>query len=340
MDNAIKTIIYDLLQFRRSRSETTSIFQKLKHNADICPKLQNKLDSIFDSFEKYRRITYDIQGPLDEGVDVIIRQVFNEESNFICFQVKSADDLKEKNWLKTLKAQWFDAERTYHNMLDYYILLCCDTLDLTNKGRIRSLESGFSRNPRVHVIEPAYVLSFLRLSSIQVDAVIKSKFGSEDIIFRNALSITNDLTPTENSLLFYLVWSRIYGGSDSISLENILDSPFIEYVYSKTPDFERDWFFEEDYSEYEEPQEYVNRNFSLQEKVNWDIESLEDIYIQTDNAGNYSIDLGSVQPIAILMMDGNERYCYSNDTLLFYMMDVFGPHKGYESKEDNSLVVL
>lgn len=34
------------------------------------------------------------------------------------------------------------------------------------------------------------------------------------------------------------------------------------------------------------------------------------------------------------MMDGNERYGYEGDELLFYRMDLFGPHKGYVSPED------
>ena len=36
------------------------------------------------------------------------------------------------------------------------------------------------------------------------------------------------------------------------------------------------------------------------------------------------------------MFDGKVRYEYEDDDMLFYMMDLLGPHKGYESREDEN----
>ena len=335
MDTEIKTIVYDLFQFRRSKSEATSVFTKMKHNSDLCPKVQRKLESALDSFEKYRRITYDIQGPRDAGADVILRQVLEEEAYFICSQIKSEADLKEKDWLKTLKAQWFDAQKTYQTLQDYYIIACCDILK--HKQKIRVLESEFAENSKVHVIEPEYALSFIRLSLTQIDAIIKSKFGSEDIIFRNALSISNGLTPTENALLFIIIWFRVYQNSDCIEPHTIFDSSFIKYVYEHTPDFVGDWFFEDEFADFygdDESEEYTIRGLDMKERIMLDLDSLQDVFVQMDEVGNYLINLNEVQPLVILMMDGNERYKYNGNELLFYMMDLFGPHKGYEPRED------
>lgn len=338
----IGKIIYDLLQFRRSNKEATEKFVKLKHNADLCPKIQQKLELAFNSFEKYRRITYDIQGPSDEGSDIIIRQVLEDENYFICFQIKSENDFLNKDWLKILKSQWFDTDKNYKNLIEYYILLCCNTNDIQNKTKIRTIESTFSQTPKVYIIEPEFVLSFLRMSLTQIDAIVKSKFGAEDIVFRNGLSIISDLTPSESVLLFHLIWSMVYFNTNPVSPASVFQSAFVNHVYETIPDYERGWFFEEEAENIEEDQEeyeeYEIRGYDLQQRIISDLEFLQDTLVRTDEAGNYVVNLSEVQPLVILMMDGNERYGYYNDELLFYMMDLFGPRKGYESREDEGLL--
>lgn len=338
MDLAIKNIIYDLLQFRRSAAEFTGIFKTQKHNANLCPKLQHRLESAFDAFDKYRRITYEIQGPRDQGVDVLIRQIFHDQTYFICFQIKSEDDLRDKTWLKSIKAQWFDSEKTYHEMLDYYILLCCDASNSVTKGKIRLLESEFSSIPTVHIIEPEYVLSFLRLSNVQTDAIIKAKLGSDDIVFRNGLSIVNDLTPTEAAVLFYLIYQDVCEEKESTDQEAILDSEFIRYVYTNTPDFDRDWFFEDEIDIDEEfRREYDVRQLNACERLSFDLEELKNLTIHMYVSGGCRVNMCEVQSLAILMMDGKERYGYTGDDLLFYMMDLFGPYKGYVPQQCNAM---
>src|SRR5687767_13775782 len=108
MGDYLARIIYELLQFRRSPYEATSIFSSLKHNVDLCPKFQAKLESVYDAFDKYQTITYDIQGPRDQGTDILVRQRIDDENRYICFQIKSNDDLKKSDYLKVLKAQYFD----------------------------------------------------------------------------------------------------------------------------------------------------------------------------------------------------------------------------------------
>jgi len=336
---AIKNIIYDLLQLRRAKTEATGVFASLKHNTNLCPKFQYKLESAFEAFEKYRRITYDIQGPRDQGSDVLVRQVFDDQAYFICFQIKSEDDLRDKSWLKTIKAQWVDSQNSYQSLLDYYILVCCDSRDSVTKKKIRLLESELSRANPVHIIEPEYVLSFLRLSLMQTDAIIKAKIGSEDIVYRNGLSIVSDFTPTENAILFHLIYQRIYKGLDSIDEKAILDSEFIRYVYANTPNFDRDWFFEdEDDIDEDFRQDHTTRELDTRDRFSFDLEELKDLCIRMSTDQGCNVNLREVQPLAVLMMDGNERYGYTSDELLFYMMDLFGPYKGYTSPQDNAML--
>lgn len=83
-----KKLVYGLLQYVRSDSEDTKVFQTLMHNADLCPKFQQQLDIVSQSFKKYRTITYDVQGIKDEGSDIIIRKSVDERPLYICLQVK------------------------------------------------------------------------------------------------------------------------------------------------------------------------------------------------------------------------------------------------------------
>ena len=57
--------------------------------------LKRKVESIISAFEKYHKITYETQGLWDKGTDVLYREWIEENSRFICFQIKSTDDLKK-----------------------------------------------------------------------------------------------------------------------------------------------------------------------------------------------------------------------------------------------------
>jgi hypothetical protein len=343
MSEQLKKIVYDLLQFRRSLPENTERFAELKHNDDLCPRFREKIETIFFAFDKYQKITYDVQGPRDQGTDVVVRQRTGDEDYFICCQIKSEDDLKDASYLKILKAQLFDTQKAYQNILDYYIILCCNLIDrnavkgLLNidkkkREKIRSIEAEFAQIRGVHIIEPEFAISFLKLSTIQIDAAIKSKLGSEDIVFREALEIVNELTLTERAIIFHLIWLKIYHGKSSVTIQDLVNSPPLYNTYNITPDYHREWFFIDDTEELDDGYAYLKseRNIDVTSRVMSDLQYLEDNYISFDDDENYSLDLKGVQPLALLMMDGNIRYSYEEEELFQYMMNIFGPVKGVE----------
>ena len=123
MDRFLVRLVDELLRYRRTAPSETKAFARLKHNADLCPRFQQKLESILGSFEKYRKIVYDIQGLHDEGTDILLREVVAENPWFICLQIKSEDDLHAKDIFKTLKAQFFDSCQRYGDALVEYLRL-------------------------------------------------------------------------------------------------------------------------------------------------------------------------------------------------------------------------
>ncbi|GAB1782016.1 hypothetical protein [Priestia aryabhattai] len=322
----IKKIVYELLFFKRSQDNQTKWFITQKHNANLCPGFQKKFDYIFSSFEKYQKIVYDIQGPRDAGTDVIIRQTENDINKYICIQIKSEDDLKKKDYLKELKAQYFDTKSKFSdNILDFYIILCCDTNDKKNKDKIRCIENEFINLTHVYVVEPDYAFTFLHLSETQIDATIRILYSKEDIIYIEGLSIVQNLTPTQKAIIYFFICEFIYREKFSVDYTYIVKNNFIREFYKKIPDYSDEWFFLE-----ESDSNYQLRELSIKERIGNDLERLDNILINNIGNQSYSLNISNIQPLLILMMDGNIRYGYDDNELIYYMLEIFGNMKGYE----------
>ena len=125
--------------------------------------------------------------------------------------------------------------------------------------------------------------------------------------------------------------------------EDIIGSAFVHEVYERTEDYADSWFFEDESDEaddeaYEdERDEYTLRGLSIDARVMQDIDALEGAHLFPYGDGLYTIELAEHHPIVALMLDGKVRYEYTGVDLLFYMMDLFGPHKGFHPREDQDL---
>ena len=224
----INKVIYELLRFRRSESSKTSHFKKLKHTKDLCPLIEKKITKIIESFNKYKRIVYDIQGFHDKGTDILFRESDDENNSYICFQIKNEDDFLRSDVLKELKAQHSDSTNNFSPCIAYYILICADiniSRDIKDsKGNgikeniklnkqanqniesVRKIEAAFSTYKNTFIIDSSYMETFLNLTLTQIDAVTKSKFGDEDVVFKKAIDITSVLTPSESSIIYFMIW--------------------------------------------------------------------------------------------------------------------------------------
>jgi hypothetical protein len=332
VDKTVNQVVFDLLQFRRSTPGATKELATLSHNSGLLPLLQSKIEEIASAFNKYHRITYDIQGPRDRGADVVFRQT-NDEDDYICFQVKSETDVREKNLIGTLKCQHFDFCQQYPDSTDYYIVLCCDISESvmrdpdwskkrrtknTNRDRVRSVEAEFVKVKGVHVVEPDYALAFLKLPTIQIDAVIKAKVGEEDEVLRQAMDLVADLTPTELAIIVHFVHAFLYEQRVHIFWDRVLDDSFVADCYAMVPDWDRDEFFEPD----EFPQE---RGWDLQARLGEDIEQLSSVFLVALDDGYFAVSPDEVAPLVAVMSDGNVRYSYAGKELEWYTWMLLAP---------------
>jgi hypothetical protein len=300
-------LVDELLRYRRTAPSETKALARLKHNADLCPRFQQKLENILGSFEKYRKIVYDIQGLHDEGTDILLREVVAENPWFICLQIKSEDDVHAHDILKSLKAQFFDSSQRYGDALvEYYVLLCCDAKK--NKDIIRAIAKQFDKQKNVTLIEPEYTLSFLDLEERTIDAIIRAKIGHEDVVYQKALNIVVRFSPTERAIVFYFVWQLVYRNAQEISFAELKSADFLRRIYEST---------KKQYPRRPNAEPVIDENLAR------DLEYLCDHMISQTSDGRYSLEFKGVTPLVAIMVDGQTRYGYEDNELLMYMMDVF-----------------
>ena len=260
----INKIVFNLLTFRRGSSKATTYFKGKKHNKDLCPLLKEQLEKIHNSFNKFKKITYDIQGVRDNGTDVLIKDTSTEPSRYICFQIKNEDDFKRGDCLKELKAQYFDSKTRFGNILNYYIFLCADIYTdrstINDKGlkdksnislnkqaqlnydMIRNITAEFSTESSIFVIEPTLSYTFLNMNLMQIDAIVKSIFGNEDIVYQNAIDISSSLVPLESAILYFMIYDFITEQKLDFELQEIESSSILSTICNDIPDYNRYYY--------------------------------------------------------------------------------------------------
>jgi hypothetical protein len=288
----------------------------MKHDAELCPRFQKQIERIFSGFKKYQALSYEIQGLRDEGTDVLLIEWVNQQKEFVSFQLKGEWDLNQKDYLQKLKAQYHDATERYGDRLvDYYIVLCYsivsrpqpDRSAVIDKARIQTIKSvvrAFDRTDNVRIVEPEYAAWFLWLGEVQMDAIIKSRFGDQDIVFKEALDITKDLAPMETVVLVLFIWLHLFENTKTISAEEFLELPVTQRLHQELGAIAEEHLYEFEY------------------QIAHDLETLQNKYLECDSEGYFSLPLNRVQPLVALMMDGSVRYEHDGHELLEYTLRV------------------
>jgi len=240
---------------------------------------------------------------------------------FVCFQVKAEDDLAEKDYLKTLKAQFFDTQNTYGSRLQhYYIVVCYSIVAEDEKGefridkgrgeKVKNIIRDFAGEDKVRVIEPGFAAWFLGLSRVQIDVIVRTRFGNDDIVFKEARNLVADLEITEKILLVFILWLNLYHNKQTVTADDITQSEFIRRMHLLIV-------------------EDVEDLYQFDYQIAHDLEILSNQFLESDGDG-FSLSVQAVEPLAILMLDGSVRYDYHNDGLLEYMVRILS---GYDLSE-------
>lgn len=202
-DDYLKRVVFDLLIYGRVAFSRTKEFKQKKHNKDLVPAFNDTFNEVLDYFDRYRNISYDIQGVRDCGIDVLIKYEIDSMEKLIGIQIKSYDDIKEKGWLSKLKAQLIDVQSTYNasDLTDYYVVMCTDIKEHKDKIRNATADLMKIKGFKVHVIQPENALYFLEMPSYSIGAYLKRKFSNHDYVVQKAEESLVGLSLAQSAML-------------------------------------------------------------------------------------------------------------------------------------------
>jgi hypothetical protein len=185
-----------------------------------------------------RHVIADVQGPRDEGGDVIIRLTPGDShpAEYFVFQVKAHDELGHANLVDTLRTQHFRAEERYDPMVRYIIMPfgVAEGIGTNADGspvlmtsdrrqRVRQIQSAFSGRPDTIVVEPQFLAGFWALNGTRIDAFVRSVLGEDDVIRRAAAADLNGLSASQVALVL-LVASETISSDSPVAVADILAS--------------------------------------------------------------------------------------------------------------------
>jgi hypothetical protein len=313
MSEHLTPIIDHLLRYVRAPERHTQALRRRAHNEDLCPAFRQKLELILDSYGRLSPIVYDTQGPRDDGTDVLIRHSESADAErplIIGFQIKSGDDLRQRDWMQRLKAQHDDSFRKIQN-LEYYFIVVCTDADV-DREKIRLIESEFRTAERTRVIEPAYALTFLRLERERIDSFIARSLRSSDVVLQKAEGILDGLGSVMAAAIiihltvqqYVLLWSEL-------TTESVLHSDLLRKVHAQL------------IASVPEDEEDSAMSYNYQDQCVEDLELLRDQLIDTDG-DKITIRGDTVRPLVALALDAMVRYEYDPHDVESYLFALFG----------------
>ena len=202
-------LLEELLRYREATSEDTATF-RWNHDK-LCKTFENQINSLGDSFLKYYHIAYVVQGPRDQGVDVLLKTTVTEQDteSYVGIQVKSYFELDDRDneLSKNLKAAYHDAQSHYGSRLErYYIALCGDSV--AHSKRISAIAGEFSKQRDVRVINPRYLFTFLTMPDAMLSAIADRFLKQDDVVRKQAREeVLGRNDPEIYFLLACLTWS-------------------------------------------------------------------------------------------------------------------------------------
>jgi hypothetical protein len=355
-------ILAEILRYRQISQDQTKVFQKVKHNRDLCQRTERQLDYMLDNFVKYYAVAYDIQGPRDQGADVVLQvrpQAKEKSSEFsvVVLQIKSYDDFRDGNYLTILRAQHQQALAHYRQILEhYYILLCTDQIEHLQK--VRNVRQAFTNFPNVTVISPTYSLPFLRFSFKRIGLIVQDLMREEDIVVARARKLSRDFTPPQNAIMLFLIYYATFKPEQTINFQTLENSSFLTDVYKICPDYDDDSYYvleERAFRErkvekggVEKWKEFDNsfdcglkdRQRDFTSRLVDDLDCLDDGLVDMERStGSFELEISEYRPIQSLILDAHVRYGYFEDELLHFAFGTLGiaEHYGLDLVSDDPL---
>lgn len=209
-------LLEELLRYRQTRADKTAELASYTHD-DLCRNIQDQIEIMLDAFRKYQHISHMIQGPRDQGVDVVLKSTEQEDApeKYVGIQVKSHNEIADKknDLTKQLKAGYFDAKDRYDDRLKrYYLVLAGDAI--AHRKRIAAITNEFVKTPCVQVINPRHILTFLKMPPTTIAAAVDRHLSEEDFVRKEARSEAAGYSAAELHLILACVCWALENATD------------------------------------------------------------------------------------------------------------------------------
>ncbi|AYQ36674.1 hypothetical protein BLA9940_06938 [Burkholderia aenigmatica] len=202
-------LLEELLRYRQARPTRTARLAQFTHD-DICRRVEDQIELMLGSFSKYQHISHMVQGPRDQGVDVLLKSVDQEDApeRYVALQIKSHGEIADKtnNLSKELKSGHFNANDRYDFRLDrYYVLLAGDSIKHTK--RLTAITNELAKTKNIRVINPRYLLTFIEMPQSTIEAVVDRHLSEEDYVRKKARNEAAGYTAPElHFILACICW--------------------------------------------------------------------------------------------------------------------------------------
>jgi hypothetical protein len=345
--DSIQDTITRLIRFQRAPQAVAIAFRKLKHDADLLPRLQGQLETILDAYGKFHPIVYDTQGIRDDGSDVVLRIDGNDTQDveLLGFQVKSFDDLEKDGYMQNLKAQALESLNNIKGLGKYFIVLCTDPK--AHKRTIRLVEAAFKTTDKTEVIEPEFAYTFLFMPKTRIEAIVMRTMEADDYVFKEALTSLDFETPTAKALAVFLSVHFVTTGNPHITFAELIKDKALRTMYEELRGRQAEFIAstlretDEELEGYEESEEYGQDEDEADEEDDYndepveledfepqlvsDIALLEDAVLESDSSSeSYQILTSQMRPLCAVALDALVRYEYNDEQLLAYMFSAMG----------------
>lgn len=221
------TLLEELLRYRQARPSNTARLAEFSHD-DLCRKVEDQIELMLGAFRKYQHISHMIQGPRDQGVDVLLKNVDQEDApeKYVALQVKSHKEIADKSndLSKQLKSGYFDAKDRYEFGLQrYYVLLAGDAQK--HAKRLAAITNEFAKTADVRVINPRYLLTFVEMPQSTIAAVVDRHLSEEDYVRKEARNEAAGYKAAELHFILACVCWALENSNDQLPEDLFLHDP-------------------------------------------------------------------------------------------------------------------
>ncbi len=315
-------LLVDAFRYRIAPLKATQKLAPLRHDRHLLPRINRQLAALLDGFHRDTQATADIQGFRDEGTDLLVKLQHDDKSKrYVCVQVKADNELVESGLANTLILQWQRSVERF-DPLHYFIVLAGD-MSLTSRQRaVRAVENAFAKKPKVSVVPPPYLASFLRLRRVELEALVTLVAHRGDPLVEEArLALASATAP--QAALILLVAAHVATHPDAMRVSEVSANDWFARLLCSVNPIDEVGYLTTPVAKSLQTVRRPRETSAFSERFAVLLDSLEDdLEVDLDRL---TLRICEWQALMSVMLQGAAKFGYGRDELVQYMIDILYP---------------